>query len=82
MVYAHWDEVNELIHSLSAIDHSGFSDQIVHFTPDEELYLKCRIQLPRQDLNSPWNEALDLAIDAMLPCADTFRKIGNNEVTI
>ena len=82
MVYAHWDEVNELTHSLSALGHTEFSDQIVHFTPDEE-HLKCRIQLPRQDLNSPWNDALDLAIDAMLPLVlDTFRKIGNNEVTI
>jgi hypothetical protein len=82
VVYAHGDEVNELTHSLSSLDHAIFSDQIVHFTPDEE-QLKCRIQLPRQNLNSPWNAALDSAIDTMLPLVlDTFRKIGNNEVTI
>ena len=82
-VYAHHDRVNELVHELSKIDCSDYSDgsPFIH-TDDEEI--RFRIQLPRQSLNQGnWNKDLELLLKAIInPVLDAFADIALNRISV
>jgi hypothetical protein len=80
-VYAHHDRVNELIHELSKIDCSNFSEGLPFVYTDDEK-IRFRIQLPRQSLNQGnWNPHLELLLkEIMNPVLVAFTDIALNRI--